>query len=180
MEFKQTHISEALGNLIEEYKNAKNLKVIVTSYVTQIQILEDVFQDITIARSVNDAENAQLDGLGTIVGEPRQGRNDLDYRQAVRVRIDLNLSSGTIEQMISVIQSTLNVSEVIITEYFPAAFLANVIDPIDPNNVSDYALELIKSGKAAGVGFDIIVSPQDPFQYDIGLGYDVGHYATVV
>ena len=49
---------------------------------------------------IDTMEGEQLDGIGSIVGEDRQGRSDAEYREAIRVRISLNVSSGEPETVI--------------------------------------------------------------------------------
>ena len=65
----------------------------------QVQEVEDAVYQILTDTVLETAEGAQLDGLGEIVGEERAGRDDATYRIAIRTRIAINLSEGTIENI---------------------------------------------------------------------------------
>jgi hypothetical protein len=98
------HTPLALLRLIERWKGKPNLAAILASYTDQLQLLENALWDIITARLVDYAEGAQLDAIGRIVGEIRQGQNDAQYRARLRVRIRINQSFGTAEDVIIVLQ----------------------------------------------------------------------------
>lgn len=103
LSYKSTHVAEALGNYIQKFKGKPRLMALTTAYIEQIQDLEDAFYQLITDRTIETAVGAQLDGIGSIVGEAREGREDEDYRLAIRVRILLNLTNGTIEQVIEIL-----------------------------------------------------------------------------
>lgn len=103
LSYKSTHVTEALGNYIEKFKDKPRLLALTTAYIEQIQDLEDAFYQLITDRTIETAVGTQLDGIGSIVGEDREGRDDSDYRLAIRVRILLNLTDGTIEQVIEIL-----------------------------------------------------------------------------
>ena len=65
-------------------------------------------------------------------------------------------------------------SSVIITEE-GASIRIDAIGVVNQDN-----LQQIKEIVAAGVGLYVIGVTDTPFQYDTGLGYDVGEYAGVL
>ena len=101
---KTDHVTEALGNYIQRFKNKPRLMALTTAYLEQIQDLEDALFQLITDRTIETAVGPQLDGIGSIVGEDREGRDDDDYRLAIRVRILLNLTDGTIEQVIEILK----------------------------------------------------------------------------
>jgi hypothetical protein len=123
------HTTEALANLLEQFKNSPKLAALLTSYVDQIQDLEDAIYGLLQGRWLDYAEGDQLDGLGSIVGENREGRTDSDYRLAIRVRILINLCEGTPEQIIEIFE-LLTGAVIELREYFPAALVVSVLSPI--------------------------------------------------
>ncbi len=99
---KTNHTEEALANLVEQFKGRAILTEFLTVFVDQIQELEDVYFQIFENRTIDTAVGEQLDGLGEIIGEDREGRDDDEYRLALRVRILLNKCSGSPEQIIEI------------------------------------------------------------------------------
>lgn len=156
---KVNHVEEAQANLVAQFREKPNLEALVASYVEQIQQLENVFFELLNRRSlpkikIGDREvessfGAQLDGLGSIVGEARQSRTDDAYRLAIGARIVLNLANGTPEDIIRLIRALVGDKQVEIIESFPAHFEAIVNDPIDVDGfrVSTF----VQSAKPAGV-----------------------------
>lgn len=105
----------------------------LATYIQQIQELEQFFFQLINDRTLDTAVGAQLNGIGSIVGENRNGRGDTDYRRAVRAKILINKSSGTLEQLVAIVRTlipddrTLVVSE----DSFPAHFEIDIPQPID-------------------------------------------------
>lgn len=149
---KTTHEAEALDNLIEQFKsghgNQSNLEKLIVTYITQIQELENAWFELIDERTLDTSVGAQLDGIGRIVGEDRLGRNDDDYRQAIRGRIRLNLSRGTAEDIYAIIFAQLGSVVAQITEdSYPAhfeVFFPNTIEVVGASvrsgNLEPFAL----------------------------------------
>jgi len=127
---KTTHVSEAQSHLIEQFKSKTRILAVVESFVEQVQEIEAVLFDLMEERWIDAAVGVQLDGLGDIVGEPRNGRGDDDYRLAIKARVQINLSSGEPERIIHIL-NLLTGSTITLSEYFPAAFVADIDDPVD-------------------------------------------------
>ena len=70
----------------------------------------DVCLDIVAAFDVETAQGVQLDAIGSLVGLPRQGFDDIDYRRFLNIQIDLLLSAaredgewtGTVPNILSI------------------------------------------------------------------------------
>ena len=173
------HVEEALANRIEQFKDKVRFGDLLTSYVEEVQSIEDALLEIQNETELPDAAGQQLDNIGEIVGEERFGRSDLQYRTALSARIQLNLSEGTREDIINLMLAVSGGVPVQITEFFPAAFIAALLDPIDPNVVDiDRIASFVRSGKPAGVNFVVTFGVVGSFQYDgpAGTGYDEGKY----
>lgn len=181
IERKTTHISEALAHRIEQFKNKPNFEYLLRSWLEQIQDSENTSLDILEKTWLSTATGAQLDELGKIVGEQRFDRNDSDYLDAIETRILLNLSEGTIEDILGLIESLSPGLTMVTTEYFPAGFVIASTSPIDPAVVDVYKIgDFIKSGRPAGVNGSATFFVASPFQFDTGLGYDDGKYGVAV
>jgi hypothetical protein len=86
--------------LPEQFKNAGNLKNLIAAFAESTQDYEDLVYPLFSLLDIDTMIGDQLDGIGSIVNEPRQGRSDAEYREAIRVRISLNVSSGEPETVI--------------------------------------------------------------------------------
>jgi len=177
MEHKNTHIVEACANLVTQFKEQPHFVAMLESVIQQVQELEDVLWSILNSRAFLIAADDRVDLVGSIVGEAREGRNDLDYKTALRGRMILNYSCGTIEQIISLIRNVAGDVRIEVKELFPAAFTAEILDPIDPLFVNPAKIAgIMNSGRPAAVYGVLLFGVDDSFRYDIGPGYDIGHW----
>ena len=98
------HVARVTAALVEQYKNKPKVVGLLTAFTNQIQKLEDAFFPLLSLPNLGQATGAGLDLLGRIVGEPRNGRLDASYRTAIQVKILLNISSGTIDEIYAIDQ----------------------------------------------------------------------------
>ena len=96
--------------------------------------------------------------LGRIVGEPRQGATDADYRLRVRASIRVNRSDGTIEDVIDVVRLLIGPvllpsATIKLTEYYPAAFVLRITGLIiSPVLQALIYSSFIRQARGAGIG----------------------------
>ena len=70
------HTVRTLALLIEQFKPATLLKGFISAFTNSLQETEDTAADLMTRRLISTSIGVQLDGVGSIVGETRQGRND--------------------------------------------------------------------------------------------------------
>lgn len=97
-----THSDDAVNRLTDQFLNQPNIEGLIRSFVNQYQEIEDAAFQIIEGTFLDDAEGAQLDRLGKIVGARRQGRSDEDYFNYIIAKIGQNTSHGTKEELISI------------------------------------------------------------------------------
>jgi hypothetical protein len=120
--------------------------------------LENALWDIIIKRYLDFAADAQLDTLGKIVGEPRNGLGDPAYRVRIRVRILINRSFGTTPDIINVLR-TADPAPFHFVRYGTAAFRIDYASP--PAIAAAGQLgRFVRQSRAAGVRASIVV-PSD-------------------
>lgn len=170
-----THIDDALSRLLNQYKNKINFSNLISSLVGSIQTLEDVYFDLIEKRSIDIAVGIQLDRLGTIVGQEREGRTDEEYRQRIKARILQNVSQGEPEKLIDLVTLLLNPNLIHIHD----AGLGGVLVGFDVSVPSNQLVELLSNLQlvvGAGIRVDYIIEfdSVEPFAFDgdlLGFGF---------
>ena len=93
---------------------------------------------------------AQLDGIGRIVGEPRGGANDADYRVAIKGRIQTNRANSRVEEIHALFVRLLPGFSFTWQSGTVASFIYEINEPLgvgDPSLASlDRQLQLVKGG----------------------------------
>ncbi len=118
-----THAADALARLIQQFKGKPNIAALLNSFNEQTQDYEDDVQDLSDVLDIDLMTGVNLDHIGEIVNQPREGRNDADYRQAIRERISANVSSGTPDQVIEIFTGLTGSTVVDYDEDYPAGFV---------------------------------------------------------
>jgi hypothetical protein len=134
------HVLQAQRRLIEEYLPKPRVKALLCIYTDQIQQLEDALWQLQTLRFPNTAEGEQLDVLGVIVGQERQGLDDDDYAAVIMGRIQANRSGGTPPDLYAValaaldgalsgaVHLTLGVAEFVMTFDAPLSFSERIMN----------------------------------------------------
>jgi len=178
---KTNHAEEIVDNLANQFHGKPRIAALLTVFAGQVQELEQALYDLLIYRQLEYAEGAQVDGFGSIVGEAREGRTDIDYKAAIRARINLNLCHGTPEEIINLVRGVAGDVRVKIRDFYPAAFLAEIVDPIDPLIVDPSRVgNFVQSGKPAGVRAITTFASTGAFRLDSGPGLDLGKYGGAI
>lgn len=159
-----THVTAGLKRLLVQFKNAPNLRAIVQSYLEQIQELENVIYSLMAERYVLTAVGVQLDGIGRIVGETRQNKNDTDYRVAILGRIQRNKAHSRIEDILALFLLLLPSHTFELVEGpGPAAFRLRIVEALSPVTDPSPAVlaEQLHEAKGAGIGTTVLWSEHD-------------------
>lgn len=151
IEHKNNHVDEALELLLEQYKNKEKFKSLLSSYMVQVQKIEDALWQLYSETGLETAIGTQLDGLGRILKEPRNGRVDARYRVFLKARILSNRSSGTVEELLAVIELVTASTPTRITEYFPACIEVLMSAPLPGDITPQDLLIILLKTKMAGV-----------------------------
>jgi hypothetical protein len=168
LSYVSSHIEQGLANLVEQFKDKPKIASLLTSFLNQIQDLEDAFWTLLWDRYLDVATGVSLDGLGDIVGESREGREDDAYRQGIKTRILINLSSGTPEEILAIFVSFFSGTSYHLMELPPAYFKVRVLGkmPDEPTVLQFH--NLLQEIKAAGVGAGLhyqLVEEGNVFQF---------------
>jgi hypothetical protein len=128
LEQKTTHVADAQARLLEQFKNQPKILALVDSLTAPEVDAEAVLFAVRAARNIDTAVGVQLDRIGRIVGEERQGREDDVYRLYLKVRVALNRASGTGDEILNVMSLVLGDSLDALEFYYPASLVVEAID----------------------------------------------------
>ena len=113
----------AVPRLTGQFENSPKLRAIVAAIVSQLTTLENVADSLMSDRWIDTAIGAQLDGCGYIVGEQRSGRNDNEYRKAIKFRVFVNVSKGTPNNLVDGLKFLTDPTDSQYQEAYPATAL---------------------------------------------------------
>lgn len=151
------HVAQARARLIEQYKDKPKILVIVDALARQVQEVEDAIFDVFVQSAIEDALGSQLDDLGDIVGEARQGVPDDEYRGFIRARIRVNRSSGKREELIQIVQFIQDDElGVAFDEYYPASIRIECEGAVELNALR--IARMLLQAKAGGVALHFVYS----------------------
>lgn len=156
LSYDYDHASEGIGLLLEQFHSSPLLQTLVEVLMGQVQDCEGVAWQLLTERTLDYATGDQLEGLGLIVGEPRNGRDDDEYRVALRVRIAVNRSNGKPEEILNVLDLIFSGAlDAQVREYYPASFTIDLHNPAVAPNTADVVVRFLRDAKPAGVGMNL-------------------------
>lgn len=146
LDAKQT----ALNRLWKQFEVAPNWRLVMTVIGELGDELDDRWKSINFSRYVNTASGVQLDMIGELVRRDRSGLSDTEYRLAIIAETVSLFSSGTVPEILEVVEALLgpSVGSVFI-EQFPAAW--KICIPNLSPGFFDLLLEILADQPAAGV-----------------------------
>jgi uncharacterized protein YlzI (FlbEa/FlbD family) len=122
--------SQAQSRLVNQFNESPKLRAIVAALVAEFTNIENTLDLMKSDRWIETAQGAQLDGSGYIVGEPRRGRDDDAYREAIRFRVFVNVSNGTPQYLIRGLSFLTKPDDAQYMEQYPATTMLFTNGPI--------------------------------------------------
>lgn len=154
---KTTHVEEGLAQLAQQFHDKPVMAAFLTAFLRQVQDLENALFTIPAGNVLDVAVGVQLDGLGSIVGEPRDGRDDDTYRLWIRSRILLNMSSGLAEELYAIFAPLVAPAVPELEDFYPAALELRIQGEITEALASQLSL-MLDEAKAAAVAAYLVWS----------------------
>lgn len=148
-------IYENIKTLIpEQYRTADNFNKILQILSEPFEDLKIVFSDIKGLLDLDIIFGSQLDLIGDIVGEKRNGRVDVDYLNGIKFKIFKNTSKGFIDDIIKALKFLTNATIVVYSDNPPASYTVYTNGQTLPADIH----YLIDKLSAAGVSLIIYAS----------------------
>ncbi len=170
--FIADHILRALDRLPEQYRGKQRIAAFISTFIQQVQDIEDAQGQLQVGRHVTSATGVNLDGVGKIVGLARiPGQSDETYRALIQIRIVQNLNQATPEELIAAAKFFLNNENIIYTELYPAAIAIFSTSEFDAEDAAFNKAQLQRLA-AAGVKIaEFGTIPSRAFRFDSGPGF---------
>lgn len=152
---------QTINLLLEYFKNSPELAGIIQKFGEQVDLIEDQLTLLSNCFNIDSSTGDQLDMLGTLVGEPRNGLVDADYRLMIKFRAIMNNSEGDPEAIINCAKTLSNADKVEYIEIYPARIILHLINGVTVQNLKS----MIKKIVPGGVGLEVTISSDNPFVF---------------
>jgi hypothetical protein len=204
------HADVAISRLPQQYKDASakypafwqaepasGWEGLLQSFISPAQGFETIANQMLNERSLTTSEGVNLDRIGQIVGQDRQGLDDASYLGTIGAQIAENNSDGTANELLAIAEALLadDFISVEIKEMFPAKAVIDigVTDPLLVPNNNSAVVSAMEGAKLAGVDIDVEIYVADnffAFDSDTSSGSagfattdnpeDGGNYTTII
>ncbi len=160
-------------------------RALLRAFGKGVQALEDESFNLIVSTDLDVAVGDALDQWGELVGEQRGGLGDNDYRQFVKVRMLVNRSNGTIDELLEIfdVATQPNVDTHHISN-FPAGFYLIVYrHDWMSQPVRRRVARLMEDARPGGRHMSLIEALIAPFGFEdnpLAEGYDVGPFARLI
>lgn len=106
--------------LIQEYKDKEKFLAWQEAFAAECNKLETAIFELMEEYNIDHGMGIQLDIIGNILGLPRYGRNDESYKTILKIKAEINSSSGTPEAIIKTAEKLYNATDVQLVFIYPA------------------------------------------------------------
>jgi hypothetical protein len=147
------HVVAGLNRLCQQFKTKQNIVDLLTIFLTRYNDLETAFWALLTQRGVYSAIGKQLDNIGKLVGQPRNGLSDEDYRRYIFARIATDKSDGVIEDLITITALVINDAAALIQvdDQGEAAVVLRVLNIVVGNQIANILIDFLRDAVSAGV-----------------------------
>jgi hypothetical protein len=98
-----TLTDEAVSLLLHQFDESAKLKAVIRALVEPFTAADVELHKLHHGHYIDDAQEATLDIIGSIVGQQRYDLSDDDYRPWIKVGICLNNGNGTPESVLTIL-----------------------------------------------------------------------------
>jgi hypothetical protein len=94
-----THVATGLDWLLVQGHGKTYLEGLLSAYLERVQDIEDTIYDLSVMQGLSTATGIHLDRLGALVGAPRNGLADTQYRQRIGLQTYINASGCSLHDL---------------------------------------------------------------------------------
>lgn len=174
------HAAQAVGNLLSQFRNSDRLKELIGIFAAEIQSLENLFHELYDECTLDTAVGVQLDMEGKIVGWPRMGLGDDDYRAMIKVGIVINQTDGDAVTATYIISKLVGVA--VHYRWCGMAHCSFEWEKAAHSSADTQTLiqSILDKILVAGVSAHCVEGITDSFRFDNGPGFDQGKLGVLV
>lgn len=121
MQKKTNYVDHAKSRLISRWKDDDVVNTYAEAMGEQNQELENVLYEFYSFLAIDSMIGQQLNVIGNIVGQPRNGLSDIQYRIYIKAKIGQNIGSGTLADIRTVWLLILPANKIQIIEEYPCS-----------------------------------------------------------
>lgn len=147
------HVERGKARLTSMFRGRAVIEGLLKVYLGKIQTLENEFWLVINGRSIDTAIGAQLDKVGALVLETRDGRADADYREAIRLKVLILRSTGRVVDVLRIINIASKGAYWEYRDAYPAGFHALFTGDVPAFRALAHALT---QAKPNGVGRNVL------------------------
>jgi len=175
------HAEEALSRLLGYQAEYSNLRSIVTLLCEGIQEIEDLLYTLINDTTIEMATGATLDMWGSLLGEPRDGLSDGDYRKFIYARAATRNSAGKAETILYILSIIASYPERVLHVEFPGTARFEYVTGGDTSLSRRRRISSqVKQATSAGVAVNVVEAPVGYFGFagnSEARGFGVGRLA---
>ena len=154
-------VQTAVNRLYYQWQSAPNWLALMTAIGQVAQTLEDLGLDVAQETVLATATGVQLDKIGELFGVARGSFNDTLYRLAIIAKGAALTSSGTVDELINILQVMFTGASVNVIDAPPANLIAVVSSsPLDLAIVA-FVASIFLPAIAAGIGSVFVATDPD-------------------
>lgn len=157
LQYIQTHDEIAARKLAPPFWGKPFIAALLSSFMREIQRLEDTLWNILDIRTLPNADLPRLKVLGKLVGQPRLNFSTESYRLLIEARALANVSRGRGSDLLAVLELLVGPGNYILLELGDATLYLTVIQPLTTEDV-DMLAQVLPDTRAAGVGLQLLFS----------------------
>lgn len=178
------HVADAQDQVWNRFKKCPNFTSLAKVIGKRFQILSNDLEDIRAVRDLDTAMGTNLDKLGAIVGQSREGFSDLIYRTLIKAKTAANRSKGTDDDVINtaLILRKGIATDIVYTEFFPAAIQIDFLNSFETLQHQALIADLLFLTKLGGVRLVVTFSTPIPFGFDgdpEAFGFETGQFTAL-
>lgn len=155
MEHILDHEERALARLLQQFRGKPRFEGLIAAHASRMQSVEDMLWELLVCDDIDTATGAQLDDLGDLVGQLRGQLPDAHYRVFIRARVLVNLSSGTPDELIAIVEMIMGAmgnNAFLLREDYPATVVVVVDERWTGTGVFPTAVAaILRAARAGGV-----------------------------
>lgn len=148
------HTDRAVARLPSQFRESPVFVALMRAFAGPGQGVEDALWALLVLRDIINGTGATLDGIGDLVGQPRNGQLDDQYRRYILTRILVNRSTGVTRDLIRVTRAALapeTALRVQVDRQGIASAVVRVLEYVTPDVAADDLIAFLRDATKAGV-----------------------------